>query len=501
MIDDKDAINKLKGADKQGKESAKALQKVGDTAKKVGKAVAIGIGLAVTSLTAMAFKSAEAADRIDKMSQQLGLSRKAFQEWDYVLSQNGVSIDSMKGGMKTLTNMTDDLRSGTKTATDAFGRLGISMDDIDGKSQEEVFSMVINSLQGVEDESQRAALANDLLGRSGADLAPLLNAGADSAEALKEKARELGLVLSDESIDAGVEFTDTIDTLKRSFGAIASEIGLQVVPIFQKLAAWVIKNMPKIKAVASDAFDKVGNSIKWVKDNSNWLIPVLGILLTAFVALKVIGVITTLMLAFKQVQLIAAAAGGILNAVMSANPAVLVALGIGVLIAAIVALVMNFDKVKGAAVGLWNKIKEVFGNIRDFVTGIFRGFRNVIKMPTLSIRGSLNPMKWLKEGLPKLNVKWNADGGIFKKPTIFNTGSGLQGVGEAGAEAIMPLSRLESMIDMNKTEIDYKRLAQEIRMSLLGLSVNLDGGALVGQIIPAIDMGLGRNADRKKRGG
>jgi len=494
MIDDKDAINKLKGADKQGKESAKALKKVGDTAKKAGKAVAVGIGLAVTSLTAMAFKSAEATDRIDKMSQQLGLSRQAFQEWDYVLSQNGVSIDSMKGGMKTLTNMTDDLRSGTATATDAFSRLGISMDDIDGKSQEEVFSMVINSLQGVEDESQRAAIANDLLGRSGADLAPLLNAGADSAEALKEKARELGLVLSDESIDAGVEFTDTMDSLKRSFGAVASEVGVEVMPIFQKLAAWIIDNMPQIKEFASNAFNAVGNSIKWVKDNSNWLIPVLGTLLGAFVAMKAIAIVNTLMLAFKGIQLAAATAGGILNAVMMMNPATLIAVGIGVLIGALVALVMNFDKVKGAAVSLWNKIKDVFGNIRDFVTGVFRGFRNVIKMPTLSIRGSLNPVTWLKNGLPKLNVKWNADGGIFKRPTIFNTGSGLQGVGEAGAEAIMPLSRLESMIDMNKTEIDYTRLARELKYAISGMKIILDdeevGTFVDGRLVNSLKGGI-----------
>lgn len=476
MIDDKDAMNKLKKSSKEAREANKALDKVKDTAAKVGKAMVLGIGAAATSLGAMAFKAAEATDRIDKMSQKLGLSRQAFQEWDYIMSQNGMSIDSMQGGLNRLTNVMDDLRKGNKSATDSFARLGLSMDDIDGKSQEEVFSMVINNLQGVEDETQRAAIANDIFGRSASELAPLLNAGADSAEELRAKAHELGLVMSDDAIDAGVQFTDTIDSLKRSFGAIVTEVGVEVMPIMQEFADWIMSKMPEIKEFASNAFNAIGDAIQWVKDNSNWLIPVLGGLLGAFVAMKVISVINTLMLAFKAIQMGAAAAGGILNAVLLANPLGLIALAVGVVIAAIVALVMNFDKVKASAVALWDKFKDVFGKIRDFVAGIFNGFRNVIKLPKLSITGSLNPVKWLKEGLPKLKVNWNAEGGIFDSPTIFGTQYGMQGVGEAGPEAIMPISKLQDMVDWNnnKQTIDYKRLAYELKNALSGMSIVLD---------------------------
>ena len=63
-----------------------------------------------------------------------------------------------------------------------------------------------------------------------------------------------------------------------------------------------------------------------------------------------------------------------------------------------------------------------------------------IKMPKFSVSGSKNPMDWIKEGVPKLSVSWNAMGGIFNKPTILNSANGLQGVGEAGSEAILPLN-------------------------------------------------------------
>ncbi len=484
MIDDKDSMDKLKKSSKEAGEAAKALDKVKDTAAKVGKAMVIGIGAAVTSLGAMAVKAAEATDRIDKMSQKMGLSRKSFQEWDYIMSQNGMTIDSMRGGMSRLTNVMDDLRNGNKSATESFKRLGLSMDDIDGKSQEEVFSMVINNLQGVEDEAQRAAIANDIFGRSASELAPLLNAGADSAEALRQKAHDLGLVMSDEAIDAGVEFTDTLDSLKRSFGAIVTEVGVEVMPIMQEFANWILSKMPEIREFASKAFNLIGDSIQWVKDNSNWLIPVLGGLLGAFVALKMISVINTLMLAFKGIQLAAASAGGILNLVLAANPIGLIAIAIGVVIAAIVALIMNFDKVKAAASSLWGMFKDVFGKIRDFVAGIFNGFKNIIKLPKFEVKGSLNPVKWLKQGLPKLSVKWNAEGAIFDKPTIFGTHMGYQGVGEAGAEVVAPISKLQQMIDWNtnNNQIDYRRLAYEMKNALLGMSVVLDDDK-VGHII------------------
>lgn len=56
--------------------------------------------------------------------------------------------------------------------------------------------------------------------------------------------------------------------------------------------------------------------------------------------------------------------------------------------------------------------------------------------------------------LPQFSVNWNAQGGIFDKPTIFNTHSGMQGVGEAGAEAILPLDALWArMSDIVSREI------------------------------------------------
>lgn len=70
-------------------------------------------------------------------------------------------------------------------------------------------------------------------------------------------------------------------------------------------------------------------------------------------------------------------------------------------------------------------------------------------MPKFSVSGSTNPLDWLKEGVPKLNVSWNAAGGILTRPGIFGMmGNTLLAGGEhrTGGEAILPLNRLPKLM-------------------------------------------------------
>jgi len=236
-------------ADKFGdeiKDSAKDTDDAGGKFEKLGyvlKGVAAGIGVAMaaigtTAVTAgkklfdMANDAAAAGDEIDKASQRIGLSRQGYQEWDYVLSQNGASISSLENGMKKLNNTVDDAVNGSTSATDKFQRLGISMEDLQGKTREEIFEMTVKGLQGISDEGEKAAIANDLLGNSSVELAALLNQTAESTEDLKNKASELGLVMSDESVDAAVNYTDAMDNLTRSFAGVKNNITSQLLPGF-----------------------------------------------------------------------------------------------------------------------------------------------------------------------------------------------------------------------------------------------------------------------------
>lgn len=231
--------DELKDASKVADDSGGKFEKLGSVLK--GVAAGIGVAMAAIGTAAvtagkklfdMANDAAAAGDNIDKASQRIGLSRKGYQEWEYVLSQNGASIDSLDNGLKKLNNTVDDAVGGSSSATEKFERLGISMEDLKGKSREEVFEMTIAGLQGVSDESEKAAIANDLLGSSSVGLAALLNQTAESTTGLKDKANELGMVMSDEAVDAAANYTDAMDNLGRTFSGVKNNITAELLPGF-----------------------------------------------------------------------------------------------------------------------------------------------------------------------------------------------------------------------------------------------------------------------------
>ena len=122
---------------------------------------------------------------------------------------------------------------------------------------------------------------------------------------------------------------------------------------------------------AAAAVDKISNAFKWAKDNAGWLIPVLSGLVGALVAFNVLTTVIGLWKSYQTVATAVKAAQTLLNLSMTMNPIGLLIVGIGLLIAAGVALAMHWDEVKEAAASLWENIKSVFGGIRDAVVGAF----------------------------------------------------------------------------------------------------------------------------------
>jgi hypothetical protein len=99
----------------------------------------------------------------------------------------------------------------------------------------------------------------------------------------------------------------------------------------------------------------------------------------------------------------------------------------------------KFGEILGAA---RDKVKEIIDKIKSFFN--FSWSLPKLKMPHISITGkfSLTP-----PSVPKFSISWNAKGGVFDKPTLFGYGNGLQGIGEAGAEAVVPLENNTEWLD------------------------------------------------------
>ena len=254
QVDNKNANKELDNStDKVSK-----LSKAGDVAKSSITAFGKGMAIAATSVVAagaavfgFTTKTAEAQDRVDKMSQSLGLSNEKFQEWDYIMAQNGASIDSMKVGMKTL-------MSDTTSTQEAFSELGLNVTD--SMSKEEVFEASVKALQGVEDNTKKAKLATELFGKAGTDLMPMLNQTTQGTEELRQRAHDLGLVMSDEAVANGVAFGDTLDDLKKSAMGAANGMLSQFTPALNEGMNALIGIMQGSDG-AEEAFTKALNEL------------------------------------------------------------------------------------------------------------------------------------------------------------------------------------------------------------------------------------------------
>ncbi len=214
---------------------------------------------AVETIKSTIEETATLGDTIDKQSQILGLSREAYQEWSYVLSQNGADISSLQSGIRTLTNQIESATNGTESAVANFEALGISVSNLANMSSEDIFSAVIDGLQSMDDETSRNALANDLLGRTYQQLIPLFNSTAEETQELKDKAQKLGLVLSDDVVDNAVDLNDEIDTLERTFQSIGAELTSTIMPVLVDLSEKLIEVVENSDAVEKlkDALDRL----------------------------------------------------------------------------------------------------------------------------------------------------------------------------------------------------------------------------------------------------
>lgn len=222
-------------------DAAKGAQSFGDklksglgTAAKVGAAAVAAVGTAAaaatTALVKQAGEVAAYGDNIDKASQKMGISAQAYQEWDAVLQHSGSSIESMGIGMKTLATQ-------AAKGSDAFTALGISQEKAASMSREELFSETITALQNVTDENKRAQLAQELFGRSAMELGPLLNTSAAETQAMKDRVRELGGVMSDEAVKAAAAYQDNLQDMQTAISGVKRGIVQEFIPGLSSLMA------------------------------------------------------------------------------------------------------------------------------------------------------------------------------------------------------------------------------------------------------------------------
>lgn len=244
------------------KDSASSFGSYLGTAMKVAGGTIAAVTGAISGVSA-AFISATGSvaaygDNVDKMSQKMGISAKAFQEWDAVLQHSGTDISVLRSSMRQLVNA-------AQGGSEAFQALGISQKEAASMSQEDLFSATIEALQNVEDQTQRTYIANKLLGRGAMELGALLNTSAEDTQKMKERVHELNGVMSDGAVKAAAAYQDSLQDMSTAFEGLKRNMTAEFLPavttVMDGLADLFAGNSDKGLAAVTEGITKFTDSL------------------------------------------------------------------------------------------------------------------------------------------------------------------------------------------------------------------------------------------------
>jgi len=225
----------------------KPLRRLGIGFAAMGAAAAAGLGKLVLS-------TAEVADAAAKDAAKLGLTAEAVQELGHAAELTGADFTKIKTGLRAFSRgLGDAIVKGTGPAAEAFERLGISIEDplVQSQDLDRLLPMIADQLKNVESPTARAGLAMKLFADSGAELMPLFDQGSEGLARMRQEARDLGLVMSNESAKTAEEFKDELTRVKGTLRGVGHSIAAELMPAMRDQLAglkdWIANNQELIR--------------------------------------------------------------------------------------------------------------------------------------------------------------------------------------------------------------------------------------------------------------
>ena len=477
----------LRAASEQFKQWGSALENAG----RQMQGISMAAGALVVSLTAISYKAGQNADDLNTLSKVYSINTTDLQKYAVAADLVDVSVEDIAKSHVKLEKSMYSANNGSKAQAEAFEKLGVSVTNADGslRDSDAVWQDTIAALGTMTNETERDALAQQLMGKSAANLNPLIEDQGETYKNLSDTLQKYGLDFVDqETLDKANQFNDELDTMKAIGSVALSTVGAQ-------LAGYLAPALEKV--------------VGWIGQLASWLSKLSPEVLT------IIGVIAGVVAAIAPVLLILGKLAFAISSIMSLASTLGVGIGalagpIGIAIAAIAAIIAigvllykNWDTIKAKAaeikanlIATWNSIKtsvanvinamkntitSVFSSIKSTAISIWNGIKTAIvspissayntvkswidklknlfplkvgkiftnlKVPHIKVSGGKAPFGIGGKGsAPSINVDWYAQGGIFTRPTLLSNGNRIAGVGEAGPEAVLPISKLQEMVD------------------------------------------------------
>jgi hypothetical protein len=232
----------------QLEQSEKAAQKWRSKTESAVKGVAtsfktLAIGAAMAKATRAITGAVDEMDRLSKTAQKIGVTTEALSSLEYAAKLADVSSESLQTGMTKLIKTQADAARGSKLQADLFQRLGIAYKETDGtlRAGDKVLADLADRFASMPDGAEKTAIAVELLGRSGANMIPLLNGGSQALRAAGDEARAFGLVVSTEAGRAAEEFNDNLTRLGSAVKGAALDVAQDLLPTLNDLSDQVVE--------------------------------------------------------------------------------------------------------------------------------------------------------------------------------------------------------------------------------------------------------------------
>lgn len=249
-------------------------------------AVAAAIVKAEKALISMTRETASNADDLLTLASVTGVTTDSVQELNYMADLTDVSLDRIKDSLKETTNKMQEAAAGTGDAYDAYQRLGVEITNADGslRSAQDVFYDTIDALGEIKNQTERDALAMDLMSESAQELNPLIDLGGEKMRAYAQEAHDMGYVLDNDALKSLQGVDDAYSRLQKTQEGVKNQLAAEFAPYLEEFygdATQGVKDLGKAIKDSGivDAFgmllETVGDILNPMSDLSGNRVPAL----------------------------------------------------------------------------------------------------------------------------------------------------------------------------------------------------------------------------------
>lgn len=313
-LDNSEYESKMKDSQKTASSFSSKVGTAFKTGAKAVTAFATTVVAGATALAALAVKMVNFGSEIDDNAQKLGMSTEGYQYWSLVLQRAGSDASQLSMSIRTMSQFTEQLATGNGDALLSLQKLGIGYEDFMAMSTEDQLYSIVTALQGVENQTDKVALAQDILGtRTYQEFMPLLNMQQGSLEDLRDEFEGLGLIIEEDTIKQtaalGDKFDNLTNTIKISAFSMATELLPEITLITDGLMGLANGSDDAMQSLSDGLvglISKVQSSIPTIIDTAgNLLLNIIEGMVTVYNDSKIINAITnvaqTLLLKFVEI--------------------------------------------------------------------------------------------------------------------------------------------------------------------------------------------------------